>query len=139
MKRTRKQILAIFLPLLLLLACAALFLLRGEKPFARLQGEELRSVSVTLEPPDETLELTKQEIGELVPLLRELRIYRRDDSYRDYNGQAVTFTLTKTDGSKTTVMEYNPFLVIDGAGYRTEYAPCEGLGRFGNRLLEDHR
>ncbi len=139
MKRTRKRILALTLPLCLLLACAALFLLRGEKPFAGLRAEELSSVSVTLTPPDEALELTEQETGELVSLLRALRIYRRDDSWREYSGQAVIFTLTKADGSKTTVMDYYPFLVIDGMGYRAEYAPCEDLSRFGNQLLEERK
>ena len=40
-----------------------------------------------------------------------------------------------TDGSTTDVMAYNPFLVIDGVGYRTKYEPCEALSRYANQLL----
>lgn len=31
------------------------------------------------------------------------------------------------DGTQTEVMVYNPFLVIDGVGYKTKYEPCEAL------------
>ena len=34
-------------------------------------------------------------------------------------------------------MEYNPFLVIDGVGYKTKYEPCEALNHYANRLLEE--
>ena len=48
----------------------------------------------------------------------------------------MVFTLHMTDGSTTDVMAYNPFLVIDGVGYRTKYEPCEALSRYANQLLE---
>ena len=64
-------------------------------------------------------------------------IYQKDDSYTEYAGQGVTYTLTMTDGTQTTVMAYNPFLVIDGVGYRTKYQPCEALNGYANRLLQE--
>ena len=40
-----------------------------------------------------------------------------------------------TDGTQTEVMAYNPFLVIDGIGYKTKYEPCEALNSYANQLL----
>ena len=41
-----------------------------------------------------------------------------------------------TDGTQTSIMAYNPFLVIDGVGYKTEYGPCEKLNDYANKLLK---
>lgn len=45
------------------------------------------------------------------------------------------FTITMTDGTKRSIMGYNPFVVIDGVGYRTKQEPCEQLNCFANELL----
>lgn len=42
-----------------------------------------------------------------------------------------------SDGTQTSIMAYNPFLVIDGTGYRTKYEPCEALNSYANRLLNE--
>ena len=42
-----------------------------------------------------------------------------------------------TDGTQTSIMAYNPFLVIDGIGYKTKYEPCEALNSYANRLLNE--
>ena len=76
------------------------------------------------------------DTAELAEYLSQVVIYDRDDSYTEYAGQGVVFTLHMTDGSTTDVMAYNPFLVIDGVGYRTKYEPCEALSRYANQLLE---
>ena len=47
-----------------------------------------------------------------------------NNSYTEYAGQGVIFTLTMEDGTQTEIMAYNPFLVIDGVGYKTKYEPC---------------
>ena len=60
-----------------------------------------------------------------------------DQSYTEYAGQAVQFTVTFVDGTETEVTDYNPFLIIDGTGWRTAYAPCEALNRFANELLRE--
>ena len=51
------------------------------------------------------------------------------------SNKAVLFTVIFTDGTVTDVTAYNPFLIIDGTGYRTAYEPCEALNRFANELL----
>lgn len=88
-------------------------------------------------PPDVTLELDEAEMETLAELLRDLRITRPDQSYTEYIGQAVQFTVTFADGTETEVMDYNPFLIIDGTGWRTAYGPCEALNNFANDLLRE--
>jgi len=88
-----------------------------------------------LRPPDEKFNITDGQVtAELVDLLNDVTISEKDDSYKDYDGQWVEFELTMTDGSSKTVVAYNPFIIIDGIGYKTEYEPCEKLNVFGNDL-----
>ena len=105
----------------------------GEKPFADIAASEISSASVLLTPPDKMLEIDDTE--KLAELLQDVVIYGKDDSYTEYAGQGVTFTLSMADGSKTSVTAFNPFLIIDGTGYRTEYDPCEALNHYANDLL----
>ena len=72
----------------------------------------------------------------MVDLLKEVVIYNKDNSYTEYDGQGVTFTLVMADGTQTSIMAYAPFLVIDGVGYKTKYEPCEALNQYANMLLE---
>ena len=113
---------------------AKLYLI-GSKPLRDLTVEEVTTAAVELYPPDATLELTQEEIEKLIPILNRVVTYQRDDSYQEYDGQAVIFTLTRTDGTQLRVQAYNPFIVIDGEGYRTKYGPCEDLNQLGNDLL----
>lgn len=117
---------------------AKLYLI-GSNPLRGLTAEEVTAATVELYPPDATLELTQEEIEKLVPILDRVVTYQRDDSYMDYCGQAVIYTLTRTDGTQLRVQAYNPFLVINGEGYRTKYGPCEELNQLGNDILREQR
>ena len=110
---------------------------RGNRPFAGLEGSDLRAASVRLSPPDVTFTLTAAEREELAGLLQKAVTRRRDDSWREYAGQGVIYTLEFADGTTHTVTAFSPFLVVDGVGYRTEHDPCEALNRFGNRILTE--
>ena len=123
--------------LAILLALAAGLLFWGRRPFRDLEAADIAAASVTLMPPDVTLELDSAEIRTLAKLLGELRITRPDQSYTEYAGQAVQFTVTFADGTGTEVTDYNPFLIIDGTGWRTAYGPCEALNNFANDLLRE--
>ncbi len=107
---------------------------RGRKPYKDLEAVQIVSAEVRLTPPDKTIRIT--EIEELADLLRGVVIYNEDNSYTEYSGQGVIFTLTMTDGTQTSIMAYNPFLVIDGVGYKTKYEPCEALNQYANMLLD---
>lgn len=107
----------------------------GRKPYKDLEAAQIVSATVQLSPPGKTIQIT--ETKELVDLLKDVVVYNKDNSYTDYSGQGVTFTLVMIDGTQTSIMGYNPFLVIDGASYKTKYEPCEALNHYANRLLEE--
>lgn len=113
---------------------SAIAVFSGRKPWKNLNPSQIVSAAVRLTPPDKTIQIT--EVTELVDLLKEVVIYNEDNSYTEYSGQGVVFTLTMADGTQTSIMAYNPFLVIDGIGYRTKYEPCEALNQYANILLE---
>lgn len=115
---------------------AKLYLI-GTTPLRGLSAGDVTAAKVELYPPDATLELAREEIEKLIPILDRVVTYQRDDSYVDYCGQAVIFTLTKTDGTQLRVQAYNPFIVIGGEGYRTKYGPCEELNQLGNDILRE--
>ncbi len=121
-----------------LLAIAAALVLAfavGRRPFRALKAEEIAAATVWLGPPDVTIELNREQIEELVLLLRQVRVTRRDDSYAEADGQGVLYTLTMRDGRVCRAMAYAPFFVIDGRGYQTAYRPCNALNQFGNQIL----
>ncbi len=137
MKLQKRYILIVGVVLAVLLALAAGLLFWGRRPFRDLEAADITAASVTLMPPDVTLELDEAEIKTLAELLGDLRITRPDQSYTEYAGQAVQFTVTFADGTETELTDYNPFLIIDGTGWRTAYGPCEALNRFANELLRE--
>lgn len=128
MKKLRIPAVLLLLLAILLLTCSV-----GRRPFQGLDPGSIVSASVRLIPPDETLPVP--DTGKLAELLQEQVIYRRDSSYTEYAGQAVIFTLELDDGTTRRVMAYNPFLVVDGVGYRCKYQPCEALNQYANDLL----
>ena len=134
MKRRTVFLLCIGLAALLLAGAALGPSVVGTRPLKGLTAGDIQSAQVELFPPDVTIQLTPEEIDRLVPLLNQAVVYRRDDSWREYSGQLCRFTLTLADGSQTTVQAYNPFLIVDGVGWRTRYGPCEALNHFANTL-----
>ncbi len=132
MKKKHFIVIIVAVVLILIILCIKSFL--GEKPFKKLSVDEISNVSVTLTPPGVTLELSSNEIEELVKILHTVVIYKEDNSYTEYSGQGVIFMITKTDGTQIDIMAYNPFLVIDNTGYKTKYEPCEELNSLGNQI-----
>ena len=124
--------------LLVVIILTAVFLIKprlGSKPFQDLSVSEISKVSVELLPPDVTLDLNAGQIEKLVQILHQVVIYKKDNSYSEYSGQAVIFTITRIDGSLLTINAYNPFLIIDRIGYQTKYEPCEDLNQLANQML----
>lgn len=120
---------------LIIIGIIIVFAFSGRKPYKDLEASDIVSATVHLAPPDKTIQIT--EIEELVAYLNEVIIYNEDNSYTEYSGQGVIFTLTLTDGSQEEIMAYNPFVVINGTGYKTKYEPCEKLNNYANRLLRE--
>ncbi|WP_288222370.1 hypothetical protein [uncultured Clostridium sp.] len=106
----------------------------SEKLLKDISVDDIESVTVILLPPNVSYELNYEEIEELVEILHSVEIYNKDNSYNEYYGQNVTFTIVKDNNTTIKIMAYNPFLVIDGTGYKTKYEPCERLSSFGNKI-----
>ena len=132
MKKKRLIIAAVCI-ILLFIVIVVFLLTMGKKPYKNLDATQIMSAKVLLSPPDKTVEI--EDIPELVGYLKDVIIYNQDNSYTEYAGQGVIFTLTMEDGTQTEIMAYNPFLVIDGVGYKTKYEPCEALNNYANELL----
>lgn len=128
----RKRALAAAAVILVVLA-AGVVILRGKMPYKALKSSDIVSATAHLSPPDETVQIADTE--ELVSCLNEVVLYHKDNSYTEYSGQAVTFTLIMADGTQEKITAYAPFVIINGTGYRAKYAPCEQLNRFANQLL----
>lgn len=120
----------------IILLCVIIFAaVAGKKPYKNLDASEILSATVRLSPPDKTVLVA--DIDELVEYLQNVVIYNEDNSYREFSGQGVTYTLTMVDGTQTDIMAYAPFLVIDGIGYKTKYEPCNVLNAYANKLLNE--
>lgn len=130
MKKKRWMILIGFL----LILGIAVVVASDRKPYKDLQASDIVSATVHIIPPDQTIQIT--DIEALVPYINEIAVYFKDDSYTDYVGQAVTVTLMMADGSREEIMEYSPFIIINGVGYRAKPRSCEKLNGYANALLE---
>ncbi len=139
MKVAYKRIVASLLTLFLLFSLASC--MESEKkgtepghPFKDLTASDIASASVTLLPPDKTVQI--ENIEELIELVNAVEIYEEDESWKEYTGQACIFTLVKKDGTKLEINAYNPFIIINGVGYKCKYEPCEALNAYANALQQ---
>lgn len=128
-----KKIISIVLVLIFAFSCVGCAE-QSEKPYKDLKASDVASAIVTLSPPNKTVQI--EDIEKLVSLLCDIVIYEEDNSYGEYYGQGVLFTLTMNDGREEEIMAYNPFFIINGTGYKTKYKPCEKLSNYANELLD---
>ena len=104
------------------------------RPYETLTAADIASATVELIPPPVTVELDAEAIEKLVALLQTVEIYGKFTSNEAYAGQAIIYTLTKTDGSVETFMHYGVYAVVNGVKYHAEYEPSEALNLLGNTL-----
>jgi len=98
-------------------------------PYKDLSAHEILCVTVEIFPLKVRGELSDDEIDDLVAILRTIEINNRDDSHNEYGGQAVIFTIVMTDGAEEVISAFNPFIIINGIGYRTDVCyELSGLG-----------
>ena len=129
--------------IILSLICAVIIILvvlllnlLGKKPFKVLQTDDVIKVEVLVRPPNTTKEISDStQIQKLVEILNEVVVYKKDNSWGEYDGQYVQYTITKKNGEIITVGSYNPFLIINDVGYKTKYKPCEDLNALANSII----
>lgn len=108
----------LLITLICLIGIGISFLLfSAHRPFKDLEAADITSASVRLSPPDTTIQIVETE--ELVSYLNEVVIYNKDNSYTEYAGQAVIFTLSLADGSQVEITAYNPFTLPSTRTIRT--------------------
>lgn len=128
----RKKI-AITMAVAIIVLTVVVIISRGKMPYKDLKASDIVSATVSFLTPDETVQIT--DVEELVSYLSEVTIYNEDNSYTDYCGQTVLFTLTMADGTQEKITAFNPFVIINGVGYKAKYEPCERLSLYANQLL----
>lgn len=106
------------------------------KELAGLSEEDIKEVMVLANPPGKEASLSQEEIRELVESLNSVTVYRKDNSYNEYAGQWVEFSITKTDGTELEVAAYSPFIIINGEGYQANYESCQAMNGLANRVIE---
>lgn len=107
----------------------------GKKPFKDLQTADVIKVEVLIQPPNITKEILEStQIQNLVGILNKVVIYKKDNSWGEYSGQYVQYTISKKNGEIITIGAYNPFLIINNVGYKTKYQPCEDLNALANSI-----
>ncbi|NLO82914.1 MAG: hypothetical protein GX094_07650 [Clostridiales bacterium] len=132
---SKKMIIVICILVLGILA-VMLFGTFGRKPFAKLSASEIVSAELFIIPPDVTITITdKGDIVKLANILKEITIYREDNSGRDYDGQLVEVTIELKTGETHIIGAYGSFLFLNGKCYRTKYEPSQKLNAFGNGIL----
>lgn len=107
----------------------------GQRPFRSLTVDHLGGATVEVTPPGTLAILSQQDLRDLVDILQKITIYQEDNSYQASGRQMVTFTLTMVNGTECTVTACNPWLILDGVGYRTSHAPCLGLSTLGHQAI----
>ena len=121
------------------LIVVALLIGGGHRPFRSINADEIAAIDITARPPDVTREITDPAgIAEIMNAIQNVVIYEKSEEWRDYAGQAMEFTLILRSGGQMTIVAYNPFLIINGQGYRTKYGPCEELNRLGNAVINGY-
>lgn len=123
--------------LTILLTLAAGLLFWGRRPFRGLEAADIAAATILVGPPDVTLELDAGEIETLADLLADVRITRPDQSYSEYAGQTVLFTVTMADGTAANVTAYKP--VSDYRRHRLAHRLCalRGAEPLCNELLRE--
>lgn len=109
----------------------------GEKPLHSLQADQVRSMEVTVLPPNRTKIIEDPDkIKLVVKALQNVKVYGKSGKWREQNGQFVQFSLELESGETIRIGAFNPFLVLDGQGFKTKYGPCEELNRLANQLVK---
>ena len=103
-------------------------------PYKDLSANDILSVTVEILPQKVRGDFSEDDIKDLVAILRIVDTSNRDDSSSAYGGQAVIFTLTMADGTEEIISAFNPFIVINGVGYRTDV--CYELSGFGATIAK---
>lgn len=119
---------------LIIIILTIIFYIRQNITKITVLSSEIDSVVLTVNPPNQTINMKEEQINELVGLLNSLNLTETDDSYQDYTGQWIHFDITKTDGTHLSIAELSPFIIIDKNCYKVSYKQNDVLNEFANGI-----
>ena len=131
--KKRHIVITITLVLTIIIAVILSVKIIGREPFKDLDASSIKSATVHLIPPDDTVEI--EDVDRLAELLQDVVIYNIHPFPLFYFGQGVTYTVVFKDGTETKITACNPIVTIDGVRYKCKYEPCEALNSYANNLL----
>ncbi len=97
--------------------------------------DNVKSVTLRIDPPGTSVELGQRECGKFLEMLHNVRLQQRDDSYTDYDGRNVEYTVELQSGEKHTFNFCGSFVIVDGVGYQSDSSACADLVDFGSELI----
>ena len=107
------------------------------KPLNNLVAADIKSITVTLRPPEITIELNSEEQGKAIELLNEIIVYQKRYVSDATTGQVIAFVITKADGTQIYAnFSGNTVLILNNISYRLKYKESEKLSAFANSLRE---
>ena len=109
----------------------------GTKPLKNLMVADVKSIAVTLRPPEITIELNSEEKDKAIELLNEIIVYQKRYISDATTGQVIAFVITKGDGTQINAdFSGNTVLSLNNISYRLKYEEGEKLSAFANSLRE---
>jgi len=133
-----KRIISFLITLIVLCSILSGCSKTGTKPLTELKVDDVVSADITLMPPNTTITISDPaNLEQLVALLNDIILFEQDDAGRQAEGQLVTVTVTRADGSTASVGAYGSYIFYNDICYRAEYEPSEALNGFGNSFLTE--
>lgn len=89
---------------------------------------------------EEPYKLTEEEVLELSSLLTKVELKGNGSKkHLEYDGVFYKmFLIVYSSGTQIKFSASNPFYIVDGVGYKSEYYPCEEISRLYWRLLQEY-
>lgn len=108
-----------------------------EKPFENLGVGEVKEITLNVTPSGKSMVITETNtIKKFTDILNNIEIYEKDDSWKKYFGGFNEITVSMVNGENIKIVEFNPFLIINDVGYKTNYDVCEKLDELINNIID---
>lgn len=119
----------------ILIVLIMIFRLWQTRPFKNLNASEVESITISLRPPEITIELNNEQIETAISLLNEIIIYQRGYVSDATTGQVVDLLITKhNDYEINASFLANTTVMLNNTKYRVKYKASEKLNDFANSL-----
>ena len=136
MKKSKKLPIIIVLILTLVIGFL-LYSTYSEKPFKKIDVNEIEEIKVFAIPPQKEVVLSEDEVEKIIPLLQNLKTSKPGYKVPALAGQTVRITVQKTDGTIIEIFNVgNVQIIISGRSYRADYESAEAINNFANKILE---